>query len=78
MAQFNLNVDPEFEETLTRLMRLRGIKTKSGAIRWAVRCALEIEQERSTCCDFFGWIGLGKAAPENATPVFHSDDELWS
>jgi hypothetical protein len=37
MAQINLHTTPEFEENLAKLMRERGIRSKSEAIRIAVR-----------------------------------------
>ena len=37
MAQINLHVTPEFEEALETLMRARGLRSKSEAIRDAVR-----------------------------------------
>ena len=36
MAQINLNVTPEFEADLARLMKDRGLASKSAAIRLAV------------------------------------------
>lgn len=36
MGQININVTPAFEAALVRLMRLRGIRSKSEAIREAV------------------------------------------
>ena len=37
MPQLNLNVTPEFERDLEALMKARGLKNKSDAIRLAVR-----------------------------------------
>lgn len=37
MAQINLHVTDEFEEALEALMRARKLRTKSEAIRYAVR-----------------------------------------
>lgn len=37
MAQINLHVTPEFEDALDTLMRARGLRSKSEAIRHAVR-----------------------------------------
>ena len=42
MTQLNINLNREFESDLKRYMRLRGIKTKSDAVRCAVREAVEI------------------------------------
>ena len=37
MAQINLNVTPDFDSDLQSLMKARGLKSKSEAIRLAVR-----------------------------------------
>jgi len=76
MSQLNINLTPEFDTALQRLMRARGIKTKAEAVRLAVREALE-RTHAERCADFTSWIGLGKTVPENLARRFHSDDELW-
>ena len=77
MGQININVTPEFEAALVRLMRLRGIRSKSQAIREAVAESAE----RATCAapvqDFSGWIGAALTAPLNPSPRFAGDDDLW-
>lgn len=77
MAQINLHVTPEFEQALRRLVRLRGLPSKSEAIRSAVLEALEREAERRPPTDFRGWLGAATAAPLNPSPRFSSEDELW-
>ncbi|MBX6322182.1 MAG: hypothetical protein IRY94_10170 [Rhodospirillaceae bacterium] len=37
MAQINMHTTPEFEEDLATLMKARGLRSKSEAIRLAVR-----------------------------------------
>jgi Arc/MetJ-type ribon-helix-helix transcriptional regulator len=78
MSQINIHLTTEFEQALAELMRLRHIKTKSDAIRAAVQEALERELRRRETPDFLQWVGLGTQAPENPSPRFRSDDDLWS
>jgi Arc/MetJ-type ribon-helix-helix transcriptional regulator len=77
MAQVNVHVTPEFDEALGRLVRLRGLRSKSEAIRWAVVEALDREIGRSQTADFRAWLGAARAAPLNPKPRFLSEDELW-
>lgn len=78
MPQLNIHLTPDFEQTLSEYMRIRGIRTKSDAVRLAVQEAVEREQRLRKTTDFSRWIGLGKKAPENPSPRFRSDDDLWS
>jgi len=78
MAQINIHLTTEFEQALTEFMRLRQIKTKSDAIRTALQEALVRERHRREAPDFSRWVGLGTQAPENPSPRFRSDDDLWS
>lgn len=77
VGQLNINMTPELEADLKRLMRARGFKTKTEAVRIAVREALARSRGASTV-DFASWIGLGNGAPPNQRPRFPSDDALWS
>ncbi len=76
MSQLNINMTPEFETALKRLMQARGLKSKTEAVRLAVREALERARPAGKT-DFTSWIGLGNAAPGNPRPRFPSDDALW-
>lgn len=78
MAQLNINVTPSFERALTRLMRIRRLKTKSEAVRIAVEEALAASSRRVGAADFTAWIGLGTSAPQNPTPRFPDHASLWS
>ncbi len=78
MSQINIHLTTEFEQALAEFMRLRQIKTKSDAIRAAVQEAVERERHRREVPDFSQWVGLATKAPENPTPRFRSDDDLWS
>ncbi len=78
MAQMNLHLTPEFERDLARLMKLRGIRTKSEAVRVAVREGVERSQrETGARTDFSAWQGAALAAAVNPEPRFASDDDLW-
>ena len=78
MAQLNINVTPQFERDLVRFMRLRGLRTKSEAIRLAIREGVErvLGQEREV--DFAGWIGVAEGKLRGHRPRFKDDDDLWS
>lgn len=78
MPQFNLHLTPDFEKAIDELMRLRRIRTKSDAVRVAVLEAVERERRSRRAPDFSTWLGLGCKAPENPSPRFRSDDDLWS
>ncbi|HYM10933.1 MAG TPA: hypothetical protein VEU62_09375 [Bryobacterales bacterium] len=77
MKQLNLNVTPEFERDLRRLMKQRGIARKSDAIREALREAAAREAGGREQ-DFRSWLGLALKAPLRRKPRFRSEDELWS
>jgi len=78
MPRINVHLTAEFEQALAELMQLRQIKTKSDAIRAAVQEALERERHRRETPNFSRCLGLGTKAPENPTPRFRSDGDLWS
>lgn len=77
MTQLNIQVSPEFEQNLQRYMKLKGIRTKSEALRTAVRESLNaiVREERKT--DFNAWLGAAKRVPQNPRPRFPTDDALW-
>lgn len=77
MGQLNIHMTPAFEESLRRLMRARGIRTKSEAIRVAVEEALALASRKARPTQFGDWLGLGNRAPANPKPQFASDDDLW-
>jgi Arc/MetJ-type ribon-helix-helix transcriptional regulator len=77
MKQINVNVTPDFDRDLRRLMQARRIGTKSDAIRQAVHEAAE-RKRAAADFDFHAWIGAGlEAGPLNKKPKFKSHDELW-
>ncbi|HEV7734643.1 MAG TPA: hypothetical protein VGR62_20895 [Candidatus Binatia bacterium] len=63
MPQLNMQLTPDFERKLARLMRVRGIKTKSDAIRLAVEEALSTSLRKGTTTDFTAWRGLDVDPP---------------
>ncbi len=78
MAQLNINLTDEFEEALRRFMRLRGVRTKSEAIRLAVQEGVERSLERAGRTSFRAWLGAATRAPLNPRPRFASDRDLWA
>lgn len=78
MSQINLHVTEEFERALLTYMRLRKIRTKSAAIRAAVQEACERATAQQNAVSHRAWLGLGAQAPQNESPRFRSDDDLWS
>ena len=78
MPQLNLNMTPRFEASLKRFMKLRGLRSKSEAIRLAVEESLERSLKSTPTTDFSTWLGIASGAGEDANPRFRTDDELWS
>jgi Arc/MetJ-type ribon-helix-helix transcriptional regulator len=76
MRQLNLNVTENFVRDLQRLMRRKGIKNKSEAIRLAVREAAS--SGAAPASDYRGWLGMALKAPLNPKPRFRGEDDLWS
>jgi hypothetical protein len=77
MAQLNINLAPEFQDNLEKLMRLRRIASKSEAVRLAVKEAVERETTKKPQTDWRALIGWANQFPENPNPKFESHDELW-
>ncbi len=77
MKQLSLSVTPEFEAGLGRYMEQKNIRTKSDAIRLALREAVG-RRSRETSYDSRSWLGLALKAPLSRKPGFRSEDELWS
>ena len=76
-SQLNLHMTPGFEKALTKFMRLKGIRTKSEAIRVAVQEGIERLTTRGKRTDFGTWIGAGTSAPVNPKPHFRDSADLW-
>jgi hypothetical protein len=77
MRQLNVNVTPELEADLRKLMKQRNLTRKSDAIRLAVHEAAA-KGDASRDYDYRMWLGQGLRAPLRRKPRFRSEDELWS
>jgi len=77
MKQLNLNVTPEFEKDLRRVMKAGGFKTKSEAVRHAVHDVAERTQQKKAY-DFRSLIGVALGGKQNPNPRFKTEDDLWS
>lgn len=76
MAQININVTPQLKKDIEKYMKVRGVKTKSDAIRLALREVVEqLTSQKST--DFQSWLGAGLKAPTRPNAKFRSEDDLW-
>lgn len=76
MAQLNINVTSQLKKDIEKYMKLRGIKTKSDAIRLALREIVEQLSSQKTT-DFQSWLGAGLKAPTHTSRRFKSEDDLW-
>lgn len=76
MQQLNIRLSAASEAELRELMRRRGLRSKSEAIRLAVAEALARTAD-APAPDFRSWIGLARRLPLNPSPRFASDDDLW-
>lgn len=77
MSQLNIQMTAGFEEDLRLFMRVRGIGTKSEAVRVAVAEGLQAARCRQSTPDFTLWIGLARHGDESPEPRFRSDDDIW-
>ncbi|MBF0370974.1 MAG: hypothetical protein HQL52_16115 [Magnetococcales bacterium] len=77
MSQLNIHVNAAFERALQGFMRARGIRTKSEAIRVAVREGLARAEAEQKDIDFKQWLGLGNQAPHNPNPRYSSNEAMW-
>lgn len=77
MAQLNLNMTPEFEKDLNKLMKNRRFKTKAETIRTAIKECLDRSNQKKHAINFESWIGMGNKKPVSKNPKLTSDDDLW-
>ncbi len=77
MSQININQTPEFESDLTRLMKLRKLRSKSEAIRLAVKESLERALEQSPAVSYSDWIGIA-CGGQNREPRFKNHSDVWT
>jgi hypothetical protein len=73
--QLNIRTDPEFERELDALVRKTGARTRTAAIKQAVRVALERVSVSRRRFDFRDVIGI--AGKPNPRARFRSDDDLY-
>ncbi len=76
MKQLNLQLSKDFLRDLKNFMELGGIRTKSEAIRVAVKRALAELSAQNKSSDFRGLLGRALKAPLR-TPRFKDEDSLW-
>lgn len=77
MSQLNMHLTPEFKDNLACFMRIRRLRSKSEAIRVAVKEGLEAATKGKGHTHFRGWIGMALGEGENPNPRFRSNEELW-
>jgi hypothetical protein len=77
MARLNINMTPELERAIQRLMRLRGIASESEAFRVAVTEAVERDRARPRPATFAQLRGAGLRAPVRTRARFANEDDLW-
>lgn len=77
MSQLNIHLTPSFEKDLHKFMRLRHIKTKSEAIRIAIKEGIKHSMAFSKVANFTSWLGVANEVPTNKKTKFTSDNDLW-
>jgi hypothetical protein len=77
VSQLNIHVTASFERALSRFMKLRGLTSKSEAVRLAVEEAAVRELAGQKRLSFSDLRGAALGAPPNPSPRFRSEDELW-
>jgi hypothetical protein len=77
MSQLNIHLHPRFEAELQEFMELRGIPTKSEAVRVAVSEGVARAKRARSPESFRAWIGLAAQGRPNPKPRFRSDAEIW-
>lgn len=77
MTQLNIHLTSSFESNLRKFMKLRHIKTKSEAIRIAIKEGVERASAYSSPTNFSDWLGFANQVPVNKNVKFSSDNDLW-
>jgi hypothetical protein len=78
MRQLNIHMSPGFARDLQKFMKIRRIKTKSEAIRTAIKEGIVHSADLMRPTDFNAWLGLGLQVPLNKYPKFKTDNDLWN
>jgi hypothetical protein len=76
MAQLNLNLTPEFKKDLEKYMKHKSLRTKSDAIRMALREVVALLTSTKKT-DYSAWLGAGLKAQTRNELQFKSEDDLW-
>jgi hypothetical protein len=76
MSQLNIHITPAFDRALRRFMRVRGIKTKSEAIRAAVEEAARAAEEKQKI-PLETLLGAASRQPQTPRSQWLTDDDLW-
>jgi len=76
LPQLNINISDDFQKDLEAFMQARGIKTKSEAIKLAIKEAANLARRQQTT-DYQSWLGSGLKADLNETRRFNTEDDLW-
>jgi metal-responsive CopG/Arc/MetJ family transcriptional regulator len=76
MSQLNLHMTPEFSRKLARFMKLRGIATKSEAVRTAIGEAVE-RAEAKPPTNWQEMRGIAAKYPHAPRKDWLTEDELW-
>jgi metal-responsive CopG/Arc/MetJ family transcriptional regulator len=76
MKQLNVNLSDEDESNLETLLKSGRAHSRSGAVREALRMAAQFcrLEERP---DYGSLVGMLRDLPDNASPRFQSDRDLW-
>jgi hypothetical protein len=77
VSQLNIHVTSSFERALSRFMKLRGLTSKSEAVRVAVEEAAAREAGGRRPFALGALRGAALGAPPNPNPRFQSEDDLW-
>ena len=77
MKQINIHINKDFLNDLQKVMKLKGIKTKSAAIRYSIREAVKHLSAAEPKTPYREWLGMGLKAQVNEQLRFESDDSIW-
>jgi metal-responsive CopG/Arc/MetJ family transcriptional regulator len=76
MSQLNIHVTEEFEQKLARFMELRGIATKSDAVRLAIKEAVANAEKRPQM-SWDEFRDIANHFPQTPPEQWITEDELW-
>ena len=76
VPQLNINISDDFQQDLEAFMQARGIKTKSEAVKLAIKEAANLAR-RQQSSDYQSWLGSGLKAELNEPLRLQTEDDLW-